>query len=125
MMRRSYSDAPPLPIAPAAGSGMGPLMANVSRDWTAHVKDGTVRGVLERWSQSAGWTFNVEHWTVNRDLPISADTVVRGDFKAAVRALLASTDLTDLPLQPCFYANAVLRVVPRSEVCDRMASSDR
>lgn len=125
VMRRSYSDAQPLPIAPAAGSGLVGLMATGAREWTASVKDGTVRSVLDKWSISAGWTFAVEHWTVNRDLPISADTTFRGDYRAAVRSLLASSELTDLPLQPCFYSNAVLRVVPRNEICDRMAAADR
>lgn len=125
VMRRAYSDAQPLPIAPAAGSGLVGHSATGQREWTASVKDGTVRSVLEKWSISAGWIFGVEHWTVNRDLPISADTTFRGDYRAAVRSLLASSELTDLPLQPCFYSNAVLRVVPRSEICDRMAAADR
>jgi len=125
VLRRAYNDAQPLPIAPAVGSGLVGHMANGTREWTASVKDGTVRSVLEKWSLSAGWTFSVDHWTVNRDLPISADTTFRGDYRAAVRSLMASSELTDLPLQPCFYSNAVLRVVARSEICDRMAAADR
>jgi len=41
-----------------------------------------------------------------------------------VRGLLSSTDLTDFPVQPCFYSNNVLRVVTRAEVCDRMTASN-
>jgi len=34
-------------------------------------------------------------------------------------ALLASTELGDRPLRPCFYSNKVVRVVPYAQVCDR------
>jgi hypothetical protein len=33
--------------------------------------------------------------------------------------LIEATELSDRPLQPCFYANQVLRVVPLAEACDR------
>ena len=49
-----------------------------------------------------------------------AATSFEGDFRFAVRSLLKTTELTDLQLQPCFYANNVLRVVGRAELCDRM-----
>lgn len=74
------------------------------------------------WSRRAGWTHDAEHWTVPFDLPVLSSADLGTDFKSAVRALLASTDLTNMPLQPCFYSNKVLRVVPKAELCDRMAA---
>jgi hypothetical protein len=41
----------------------------------------------------------------------------------AVRHLLAATELSERPLQPCFYSNQVLRVVPYAQACDRTAGS--
>lgn len=73
------------------------------------------------WSKRAGWTHDPEHWTVPFDLPVLSSADLGTDFKGAVRSLLASTDLTNMPLQPCFYSNNVLRVVPKAELCDRMA----
>jgi hypothetical protein len=82
--------------------------------------DSTVREVLLRWSKSAGWIHQAEHWTIDRDLPIlgSADASVFGaDYKQAVRTLLASTELTNRPVQPCFYSNRVMRVIPKMGNC--------
>lgn len=125
MMNRSYQEAPPLPIAPAAGSGFAGYMGNGQRIWEVNLADQTIRKTIEKWAATSGWIFNFEHWAVERDLPVAAQTSFQGDFRGAVRSLLASTELTDLPLQPCFYNNAVLRVVHRAELCDRMASNDR
>lgn len=125
VMRRAYNDAPQLPLAPAPGTGLSGHAALGEREWQATAADKTIRTVLERWTASAGWVFSLEHWAVDRDLPVSANTTFKGDFRAAVRSLLVSTELTDLPLQPCFYSNAVLRVVKRAELCDRMAVAER
>lgn len=86
--------------------------------------DSTVRDVLTRWSQSAGWTHLPLHWTIDKDHPveggIGAD-IFGNDFKAAVRTLLSSTEMTDRPVQPCFYTNKVVRVIPNASMCDKSA----
>lgn len=129
LMRRSYQETPPLPIAPAPGgmNGMGRPggMGAGQAMWEATLADSSIRKVIEKWSAASGWTFGLEHWGIDRDLPIMAKASFPGDFRGAIRGLLATTELTDAPLQPCFYNNFVLRVVPRSEVCDRMAPTDR
>jgi len=125
MMNRAYQETPQLPIAPAAGSALSGYMGNGQRIWEVSLADQTIRKTIEKWAASSGWIFNLEHWAVERDLPVAAQTAFQGDFRGAVRSLLASTELTDLPLQPCFYNNSVLRVVHRAEMCDRMASTDR
>lgn len=85
--------------------------------------DGTLRGALSRWAGSSGWTFQPEHWAVDVDIPISGSASFSGNFTQAVEALVAATELSDRPLQPCFYANQVLRVVPYAQLCDRSAGS--
>ena len=80
--------------------------------------DKTVREVLKRWAEGNGWTFRDEHWTLGADLPVQASAGALGtDFRSAVRQLLKSTELTDLPGQPCFYSNRVLRVIAANGVC--------
>ena len=59
------------------------------------------------------------HWALQRDIPIVAKAAFGEDFKAAVRAALESTEFTTSPARACFYANQVLRVVPRQEQCAR------
>lgn len=110
-----------LPIVPKAGYQPTPYYQGGAL-YDVRPGDMTVRDVLTRWAQQTGWTHKPEHWAIDRDLPISgtADASAFGfDFKMAVRKLLASTEMTDRPVQPCFYSNHVVRVVPRAELCDR------
>lgn len=107
------------PVMPVLGPGQ-----QVAGGWNARQEDGNLRNVLTRWAMQAGWTFRLEHWVPERDLPVAGAVNFTGDFHTAVRSLLSSTDLTDFPVQPCFYSNNVLRVVTRAEVCDRMTASN-
>jgi hypothetical protein len=78
-----------------------------------------LRQALTRWAGLSGWRFEPEHWAVDVDIPLSASAKFSDDFVSSVQALLASTELSDRPLQPCFYSNQVLRIVPVAEPCDR------
>lgn len=84
--------------------------------------DATLRAVLARWAGASGWTFEPQHWAVDVDIPLAASAEFSGDFKTAVRGLLGATELADRPLQPCFYGNRVLRVVPLAQSCSRAAA---
>lgn len=116
---------PPANLSPGMRGmpGMPPVQQG-NANWDARQEDVNLRNVLSRWSAQAGWTFRLEHWVPERDLPVAGAVNFPGDFQAAVRGLLSSTDLTDFPVQPCFYSNNVLRVVTRAEVCDRMTASN-
>jgi hypothetical protein len=87
--------------------------------YSVGLSDQNFRKVLTRWANASGWMFEPEHWSVPRDIPVGGMDSVMADFKTAVRRLLKSTLLTDLPVQPCFYSNKVLRVIPASELCSR------
>ncbi|GAA4322965.1 TcpQ domain-containing protein [Pigmentiphaga soli] len=91
--------------------------------FTAAPADRNMRSLLQRWAREAGWTFNAEHWAVDVDIPLAGSASFDGDFKGAVRQLLASTELSPRPLQPCFYSNRVLRVVPLVQACDRVRAA--
>ena len=90
--------------------------------FTVTRKDENFRQALKRWTTDAGWEFEPEHWAVPRDIPIAGTADFGGDFRAAVRALLKSSELGDQPVQACFYSNKVLRVVPINELCARSSS---
>ncbi len=81
--------------------------------------DVNLRQTLARWSGLSGWRFQAEHWAVDVDIPLTATANFSDDFVGSVRTLIEATELSDRPLQPCFYANQVLRVVPLAEACDR------
>lgn len=102
--------APPKPMPPAIPT------------WYVSSKDKTIREALKSWSKTANWTFEPEHWAVPVDIPITAGAPFSGDFKTAVRQLISTTELGDTPLQPCFYSNRVVRVVPINQVCDQMSA---
>ncbi|MGB6006829.1 TcpQ domain-containing protein [Castellaniella sp.] len=130
----------PVPAAPSAQAAVVPVAARpesagtpavtarqlsakpavpVSHAFEVTPADGNVRRALARWAGLAGWTFEAEHWAVDVDIPLAGSAVFDHAFRPAVRGLLAATELGDRPLQPCFYANQVLRVVPLAQRCDR------
>lgn len=109
--------------SPVGGSATPAVSTETSvQAYTVTRSDGTIREALATWSKRAGWTHEPENWTVQFDLPVLSSANLGSDFKSAVRALLSSTDLTNMPLQPCFYSNKVLRVVPKAELCDKNPS---
>ena len=93
--------------------------AAASKTYAVTAEDQHLRQALVRWSGISGWRFQPEHWSVDVDIPLSAGASFTDDFVTSVQALLLSTELSDRPLQPCFYSNQVLRVVPYAEPCDR------
>lgn len=112
---------------PQAASAVFPVATSVvpqapALEFDAALSDGNMRRVLQRWARQAGWRFDAEHWTVKVDIPLTGAASFGADFRNAVRGLLAATELADHPLQPCFYSNHVLRVIPVSQACDRTVS---
>lgn len=83
--------------------------------------DQHLRQALTRWSGLSGWRFQPEHWSVDVDIPLSGGASFSDDFVSSVQALVLSTEMSDRPLQPCFYSNQVLRIVSAAEPCDRTA----
>lgn len=96
---------------------------NLGTDYAVEPADKNLRMALSRWARMAGWVFEAEHWAVDADIPIVGSARFESEFKGAVRELVASTELADRPLQPCFYSNKVLRVVPYAQSCDRTAGA--
>jgi len=95
------------------------LPPSSSTAYAVSPEDQHVRQALIRWSGISGWRFQPEHWGVDVDIPLSASASFSDDFVTSVQALLLTTELSDRPLQPCFYSNQVLRVVAYAESCDR------
>ena len=85
-------------------------------------EDQHLRQTLTRWAHISGWHFQAEHWGVEVDIPLSGAAKFSDDFISSVQALVEATELSERPLQPCFYANQVLRVIAISESCDRTST---
>ena len=127
--QRAKPAASPVPVAlagPVAASyRTGPQDGNLSASYQVGPQDGNLRQALSRWARAAGWTFEPEHWAVDGDIPITGSTRFDYGFKRSVQDLVASTELSEKPLQPCFYSNKVLRIVPYAQACDRSADPAR
>ena len=87
-------------------------------------EDLLLRRALVRWAALAGWHFLSEHWAVDVDVPISGYVSFPHPFEQSVRQLMAATELSDRPLQACFYSNRVLRVVSATQSCDPTMSRE-
>lgn len=81
--------------------------------------DNNIRLALQRWAKQADWIFMPEHWNVDVDIPISAQASFSSSFQESVQELVGATEMAERPLQPCFYSNNVLRVIPYAQSCNR------
>lgn len=84
-------------------------------------EDKNYRTMLKRWASQAGWTFEDVHWQMPRDIPLVGGGNFGLDFRDAVRQVMDATMLTEMPGRPCFHSNQVLRILPRNQLCDRIA----
>jgi hypothetical protein len=107
----------PLPPAQIPTPKLASLVYSVTPD------DLHLRNALKRWSGISGWTFHAEHWSVDVDIPLLASASFTDDFRHSVQQLVATTELSERPLQPCFYSNQVLRIVALSQACDQTAGA--
>ena len=73
--------------------------------------DGSLRTVMQRWSQAAGWQLV---WELPVDFAIEARADVSGDFEDAVAKVVKSMENSDMPMKAVFYrGNKVLRVIAK------------
>jgi hypothetical protein len=89
--------------------------------FTAQLNDKTIRQAIKRWAKQTPWHFENVHWAVGVDLPILGAASFTDDFVTSVQQLLNTTEMSDKPVQPCFYTNHVVRIVPIAQVCDPQA----
>lgn len=106
-----------------AANNVPTVAPDVRQGFEVTPADVNIRRTLIRWSKLVGWTFDAEHWVLDRDIPVSGSAALGSDFKTAVRTMMASTEFTDLPAQPCFYSNNVLRIIPLNELCSRQQAT--
>lgn len=118
--------ASPRTVQAAGGSGAvpGERVTSVSsrmlsitdvHTYRAVPADQNLRIITERWSKIVGWT---AIWDVDKDIPIGTAGEKAGDYKTAMRWLLASTEFGDVVVKPCFYSNSVVRIVRKTVKCN-------
>lgn len=120
----------PAPVAPARPLALAEVKPAVpapkpAKAYVVRIEDKTIRGTLTRWAREEGYAFEPKgpnYWTVPDDFDVVANDTMYGEFKDVVRRLIASTELTNTPLQPCFYKNRVVRVILFNEECRKQAS---
>lgn len=116
---------PPAVAEPVVALSGSPLALPSSESlFSVSTADRNIRLALNRWAQTAGWIFQAEHWAVDVDIPITGEATFGSDFIEAVQDLVATTEMAERPLQPCFYSNRVLRVIPYAQLCDRSGKQE-
>lgn len=98
------------PAAPAARPTIHDVLT-----YRAAPEDENLRLLVARWAKAVGWT---AVWNVDVDIEIGTAGEKANDFKNAVRWLLSSTEFSDVKVKPCFYSNAVVRVVRKTVKCN-------
>lgn len=126
LQSRDATDAGALTVKaialPAASEKERPTTASppaTAFEWTVSASDQNLRKLLKRWTgvDAPGHDWTVI-WDVEKDIPIETSDLITADFKTAVRHVLASTQFSDITLQPCFYTNNVVRVVRKTTKCN-------
>lgn len=115
----AVAQTPAAAVAAGAAAGGSPV-------FDVRLTDRSIREVLVRWSKSALWVHESVHWTLDSDFPVEAAadaSQFTADYRTAVRRLLAGTENTERPAQPCFYSNGVMRVILKSQFCDRSSAA--
>lgn len=68
----------------------------LEKDWVVQFSDGTVRRMMQRWADDAGYQLL---WDVPRDYPIEVEVKLHGRFRDAVKMVATSLAVTDAPVQ--------------------------
>lgn len=96
------------PFGIAAASEEESLSNEPPETWTVAIEDMTLRGVISRWSQLAGWKL---HWDAPIDVPIIESVEYRMPLASALSSLLTQVSEQGPVFQATFYSkNNVLRI---------------
>ncbi len=76
------------------------------QQWQVRRADVTVRRMLQRWGQEAGWQLV---WDAPRDFPIETELQLSGRIEQVVSAVVESLATTDYPVQA--RINSELRII--------------
>lgn len=87
-------------------SAMGQQPDPGVQQWQVRRADVTVRRMLQRWGQEAGWQLV---WDAPRDFPIETELQLSGRIEQVVSAVVESLAITDYPVQA--RINSELRII--------------
>jgi hypothetical protein len=81
--------------------------------WQVTRADRSLKSLLTRWSEIAGWQVS---WELPVDYPLIGTKALVGEFQAAVEAVVTSMSAADFPFKVIFYkGNSVVRVVGKGD----------
>jgi hypothetical protein len=81
--------------------------------WQVTRADRSLKSLLTRWSETAGWQVS---WELPVDYPLIGTKALAGEFQAAVEAVVSSMSAADFPFKVIFYkGNSVVRVVGKGD----------
>lgn len=86
------------------------------QQWQVRRADVSVRRLLQRWGQEAGWQVL---WDAPRDFPIETELQLSGRIEQVVSAVVESLAITDFPVQA--RINSELRIIRISSYLESKA----
>jgi hypothetical protein len=87
-------------------SALGQQADPGAQQWQVRRADVSVRRMLQRWGQQAGWQVL---WDAPRDFPIETELQLSGRIEQVVSAVVESLAITDFPVQA--RINSELRII--------------
>ena len=78
--------------------------------------DETLSIALKRWSTQEGYQLV---WDAVKDFPAIQTIYESNTMEDVVLKVMKDIENTDYPLHACIYKNRVLRIIPRTKVCER------
>jgi hypothetical protein len=94
-LNKPHTQAPPGVMKPEA-LGQKAWDDTEVKNWTVLFSDGTVRRMLQRWADDAGYQLL---WEVPRDFPVEIEMTVQRTFRDALSLVAKSLANTDAPIQ--------------------------
>jgi len=82
------------------------------RHWVVKPSDGNIRNTLVRWAKESGQGWHI-FWEAPRWPLVEAGADFTGSFKDAVSSVAESYEGSETPIQPIFYANRAVRILPK------------
>jgi hypothetical protein len=91
-----------------------------SEPYTIRADDSSLSLALRRWTADAGYQLA---WEAPKDFPARETTYNTTNILDAIEGVMKDTSPSNYPLHACVYENKVIRVLPISQSCNRIAGS--
>ena len=109
------------PKSPMINTEKGPVEAQSQGRFEIRLDDESLSLAMRRWSIENGYQLV---WDVDKDFPAIQTSYYEKSFLDAVGNVMRDIGKTNYPMHTCVYNNMVVRVLPISTPCERIANGE-